>query len=87
VADVAAAAHVAVRCNGREAQARFAQASAGLACLPRVLGDATPGLVLLESPAPPAPKLWSGVHSAAKDIPRVRALLDFVAIRLQQSLY
>lgn len=87
MAENAAAAQVAVRCNGREAQARFVQAGAGLASLPRVLGDAIPGLQLLETPAPPAQKLWSGVHSAAKDIPRVRALLDFLASRLQQRLY
>lgn len=87
LAEVALSAQVAVRCNGREAQARFAQAGAGLACLPRLLGDATPGLELLRSPAPPSPQLWSGVHSATKDLPRVRALLEFVALRLRRSLF
>lgn len=84
--EVAASARVAVRCNGRETQARLAQAGAGLACLPRLLGDATPGLELLPSPTPPSPQLWCGVHSATKDLPRVRALLDFAASRLNSTI-
>lgn len=38
--------------------------------LPRLVGDATTGLVLLDSPAPPSRKLWLGIHGAVKDIKR-----------------
>ncbi len=85
--EIARRGSTAVRCNGREAQARFAQAGAGLACLPRLVGDATAGLVLLESPLPPSRKLWLGVHGAVKDIKRVRAFSDFAAAELSQLLY
>lgn len=87
LAEVASAAQTSVRCNGRETQARLAQAGAGVACLPRLLGDATPGLELLRSPAPPSPQLWSGVHSETKDVPRVRALLEFLTLRSRRILF
>lgn len=84
--EIASGARIVVRCNGREAQARSAAAGAGLTCLPRILGDATAGLQLLESPPPPARTLWSGVHSAAKHIPRLRVFLDFAAVRLEEII-
>jgi len=71
---------VVARANGREPMATTAAAGAGLACLPRLLGDATAGLRLLATPAPrPRRKLWMGTHRAARTVPRVRATLAFVA--------
>ncbi len=73
-------ARVAVRTNGREPMATLAAAGLGITCLPRVLGDATPGLRLLATPgARPRRKLWLGVHRAARSIPRVKATLTFLA--------
>jgi DNA-binding transcriptional LysR family regulator len=83
LAGACAAARVAARSNGREALAALALAGAGLACLPRVLGDALPGLHRLATPAPLAERqLWLGMHRAARSLPRVRALSRFLAEEL-----
>ncbi|WP_437898008.1 hypothetical protein [Sorangium sp. So ce124] len=51
-----------------------------LVCLPRYLGDATAGLRLLSPPSPPpGRKLWLGVHRDTRGVPRVKALVAFVA--------
>ncbi|CAN91080.1 transcriptional regulator, LysR family [Sorangium cellulosum So ce56] len=77
---VAAKARVAARTNGREPQATMGAAGVGLVCLPRYLGDATAGLRLLSPPSPPpGRKLWLGVHRDTRGVPRVKALVAFVA--------
>lgn len=77
---MAAQARVAVRTNGREPMATMAAAGIGMACLPRILGDATAGLRRLVTPEPAPPrKLWIGVHRAARSTPRVRATLTFLS--------
>ncbi|WP_437308394.1 LysR family transcriptional regulator [Sorangium sp. So ce388] len=77
---VAAQARVAARTNGREAQATMGAAGVGLVCLPRYLGDATAGLRLLTPPSPPPERaLWLGVHRDARAVPRVKALVAFIA--------
>jgi DNA-binding transcriptional LysR family regulator len=53
-----------------------ARASAGVAILPRYLGDAEPSLRHVAMPDPPAETLWLTVHRDLKATPRVRALLD-----------
>lgn len=74
---VAAKARVAVRTNGREAQAVMGAAGVGMVCLPRLVGDATPGLRLLDPPSPPPErKLWLGVHRDTRTVPRVRAFIE-----------
>lgn len=79
------AARVAVRTNGREPMATLAAAGLGLTCLPRVVGDATPGLRLLATPGPrPTRKLWLGVHRAARSIARVKATLGFLAAAFER---
>ncbi|WP_438027385.1 LysR family transcriptional regulator [Sorangium sp. So ce233] len=76
---VAGKARVAARTNGRESQATMGAAGVGLVCLPRYLGDATPGLRLLSPPSPPPERaLWLGVHRDARAVPRVKALVAFV---------
>lgn len=55
-----------------------ARAHAGVAVLPRYLGDAEPGLRRLPMPDPPRETLWLTVHEDARRIPRVRALMDFL---------
>jgi DNA-binding transcriptional LysR family regulator len=75
-----AGARVVARTNGREPMARMAAAGIGMACLPRFLGDATPGLRFLATPAPgPQRKLWLGAHRDARSVPRLKATTAFLA--------
>jgi len=76
---VASEARVTARTNGREPMVTMAVAGLGIACLPRFVGDATPGLRLLPAPSAPVRKLWLGAHRDARAIPRVRATSDFLA--------
>ena len=77
---VAARARVAVRTNGRAPMATMAQSGLGLACLPRFMGDATPGLRLLHPPvAGPERPLYLGAHRDTLETPRVRASVDFLS--------
>ncbi|HET9933134.1 MAG TPA: LysR family transcriptional regulator [Polyangiaceae bacterium] len=79
---IAARARVVARLNAREPMATMAAAGVGFTCLPRFVGDATPGLRLLQTPgAPPSRKLWLGVHRDARSVKRVRATADFLAER------
>ena len=52
---------------------------AGIAVLPRYIGDAEPSLVHLPMPDPPSEPIWVTVHRDMKDTPRVRVVLDHVA--------
>ncbi len=71
---------VAARTNGRLGMAALAAAGIGIACLPRVLGDATHGLRLLSTPEPPPRRqLWMGVHRSTRKVRRVKAATDFLA--------
>ncbi|MEY2929680.1 MAG: hypothetical protein RL033_429 [Pseudomonadota bacterium] len=76
----AAQANIVARSNGREPMATMAAAGIGLAVLPRVLGDATPGLRWLATPtqAPQRP-LWLGAHRDARSVPRMKACIRFVS--------
>ena len=70
-------ARVAARTNGRLGMAALAAAGIGIACLPRSLGDATPGLRLLPTPKPaPRRQLWMGLHRSARAVPRMRSTAD-----------
>lgn len=87
---LAAHARFAVRTNGREPMATLAAAGVGITCLPRCLGDRTPGLRLLATPSPrPRRQLWIGVHRGARTTPRIRSTLRFIGESfraLQQTL-
>ncbi len=64
-------------------QARLCAAGAGLAVLPRPLGDSTAGLVALDlGTSPPDRATYLGYHRDLKRLPRLRALLDLVIERL-----
>jgi DNA-binding transcriptional LysR family regulator len=70
-------ARVATRTNGRLGMAALAAAGIGIACLPQVLGDATPGLRLIQTPEPgPRRQLWMGVHRSARAVRRVKTVTD-----------
>ena len=76
-------ASTAFRSNNREVQARLCAEGAGLAVLPRPLGDATPGLAPIElGETPPGRDTFVGYHKDLKRLARMRALLDLLIERL-----
>ena len=77
---LASRARVVARTNGREPMATMAAAGIGITCLPRFIGDATPGLRWLPTPVPaPERALWLGAHRDARTIPRVKASITFLS--------
>jgi DNA-binding transcriptional LysR family regulator len=71
-------AHVAFASNNRQVQARLCAAGTGLAVLPVVLGDQTPGLQRIDlGEAPPGRDVWLGYHRDLRRLARLRALIDF----------
>ncbi len=56
-----------------------ALADAGVAVLPRYLGDVEPRLQRLPMAGEPSDPLWLTVHGDLKNTPRVRLVLDFLA--------
>lgn len=80
LAEVAPRARLACRSVTREALAGLAAAGAGLATLPRYLGDGMPELRALATPsAVPGRDLWVGVHRDTRGTPRVRTLVEAIA--------
>lgn len=66
----------ALRTNDVVTQAQGARSGLGIALLPRLLGDADPGLVNLKTlPEPPARKLWMSVHGDVRQSAAVRAVM------------
>ena len=65
--------------NNREVQARLCAGGAGLAVLPRPLGDATPGIAALALDEPPPGRdTFVGYHRDLRRLTRMRALLGLV---------
>ena len=63
--------------TSRTVQAQMCRRGLGVAVLPRPLGDATPGLQLIESfGSPPSRDIWVGYHQDLRHMDRLRALLD-----------
>lgn len=62
-----------------------ARASAGIAILPRYLGDADPRLRHVPMPDEPSEPIWLTVHRDLKKTPRVRAVLDFLLQSLEED--
>ncbi|KAA0699609.1 LysR family transcriptional regulator [Neorhizobium sp. P12A] len=76
-------AEVAMRSNNRDVQATLCANGAGLAVLPRPLGDSIAALERIEvDGAPPSRDTWVGYHRDLKRLARLRALLDLVIERL-----
>lgn len=74
---------IGLRSNNRDVQARLCAQGAGLAVLPRPLGDRLPELELVElGEAPPGRDTWIGYHRDLRRLTRLRALLDLVITRL-----
>lgn len=69
--------HATLRANSRDVQAALCRNGAGLAVLPRCIGDALRGLHLVDlGEPPPGRDVWAGYHKDLKRSPRLRALLD-----------
>jgi len=78
-------AQVAFRSNARAIQAQMCVRGAGVAVLPRPLGDAIGGLQRVDlGEEPPARETWVGYHRDMRRLARLRALLDFVVARLSK---
>jgi len=76
-------ARVVLRSNNRDVQARMCVSGAGLAVLPRPLGDALVGVTRLEwGEPPPGRDTFVGYHRDLKQLSRLRKLLDLVMERL-----
>jgi DNA-binding transcriptional LysR family regulator len=74
---------IAFRSNNREVQAQLCARGAGLAVLPRPLGDATPGIVPVDiGEIPPGRDMFVGYHRDLRRLSRMRALLDLIIDRL-----
>lgn len=88
LAGLASSARITVRSNSREAQARACAGGAGVAVLPRCLGEKTPGILEIVTPSPPPSRsVWLGLHRDVRHTPRIRALADATADGLKKSGY
>jgi len=84
--EVAGRAQVALRSNSRELQLRAAVQGLGLACLPCYLGDPEPDLVRLTGArVAPSRDIWLGVHRDTRHVPRIRAVLDALALQIHAA--
>jgi DNA-binding transcriptional LysR family regulator len=76
-------AQVVFRSNARAIQAQMCMRGAGVAVLPRPLGDAVDGLRRIDlGEEPPTRETWVGYHRDMRRLARLRALLDLVVARL-----
>jgi len=83
--NVAPSARVALEANSIRSQLRVVEAGLAMAALPRVLADRHSELRYIDCPvAPPVRPLWLGFHSELRDIPRIRALIDFIVQALHE---
>jgi DNA-binding transcriptional LysR family regulator len=76
-------AQIGFRSNNRQVQAQLCADGAGLALLPRPLGDTTPGIMPIDlGEAPPGRDTFVGYHKDMRRLARMRALLDLIVERL-----
>ena len=74
---------IAYRSNNREVQAQLCSNGAGLAVLPRPLGDVTPNIAVFELDEPPPGRdTFVGYHRDLRRLARMRELLGLVVERL-----
>lgn len=69
--------------TSRTVQAQMCARGAGIAVLPRPVGDAVPGLRRIDTPdAPPSRDVWVGYHQDLRHMDRLRAMLDIAETML-----
>lgn len=79
-------ANVVHRSNNREVQAQLCSRGAGLAVLPRPLGDKTPNIVAFDLDEPPPGRdTFVGYHRDLRRLTRMRASLRLILDRLGDS--
>ncbi len=72
-----------LRSNNRNVQARMCRQGVGVAVLPRVVGNQTPGIRRLELPKPPPVReIWMGYHRDLRRLQRLRAFISTVSNHL-----
>ncbi|MGO4351395.1 LysR family transcriptional regulator [Rhizobium sp. RAF36] len=77
---------ITMRSNNRDVQAALCALGAGMAVLPRPLGDNFEGLERVDVPeAPPGRDTFLGYHRDLKRLPRLRAFVDVVISRLAST--
>jgi len=79
-------AHYTVRSNSRDVQATACVHGAGLAVLPRVIGDALPLVRLDVGEEPPGRVVWLGYHRDLKGLARLRAFVDHVRAAVPKTI-
>ena len=80
------AAGYSIRSNSRDVQAEACVHGAGLAVLPRIIGDGLPLERLSLSEEPPGRVIWVGYHRDLKRLARLRALLDHVRTLVPKTI-
>ena len=69
--------------TSRSVQAMMCAHGLGLAVLPKPVGDATPGLRIVDVGEPPPERdIWMGYHQDLRRMDRLRALADIVGAML-----
>jgi DNA-binding transcriptional LysR family regulator len=69
-----------VRASSMPTRIALAQAGCGAIQLPKVWGRSLPGLVEIDAEAPPLrAEVWLVTHRGIRDVPRIRAVWEFVA--------
>lgn len=73
--------------NNRNVQARMCREGIGIAVLPQVVGNQTPGIRRLHLPdEPPTRDIWMGYHRDLKHLNRLRAFITAVNDHLGHAL-
>ena len=78
-------ARVVLRGNSPRALAEAVAAGLGISVLPCFVAAGNPSLRRLVPAVLGTSEIWTGVHEDLKDVPRVRAVLDFVHALLQRE--
>lgn len=69
--------------TSRTVQAQMCLQGAGVAVLPKPIGDALPGLQHIDTATPPPGRdVWVGYHQDLRHMDRLRAMLDLADIML-----
>ena len=77
---------VVLRTNDLETQVAAARAGLGVAALPHYLGDRDPGLQRYAVTAKPISRdVWLAVHRDLRQVPAIRAVMEFLASCLKSS--
>lgn len=77
---------VVLRSNSAMVRLAAAASGAGIAMLPRLLGDGDARLVAIETEEPPRQDLFLATHRDLAAVPRIRTTLDFLADTVRRTI-